>query len=123
LGFCVAIPTGQSVEVADAHHDAAQHHQRRRREAELLGAQQRGDDDVTARLELAVRLDRDAAAQVVQHQHLLRLRQAELPGHARVLDARQRRRAGAAVVATDQHHVGVRLRDARGDRPDAYLCD
>ena len=29
------------VEVADAHHDAAERHQRRRREAELLGAQQR----------------------------------------------------------------------------------
>ena len=34
---------------------------------------------------------------------------------------RQRRRAGAAVVAGDQHVVGVRLRDARGDRADADL--
>ena len=31
----------------------------------------------------------------------------------------QRRRAGAAVVARDQHDVGVRLRDAGGDRADA----
>ena len=34
---------------------------------------------------------------------------------------RQRRRAGAAVVAGDQHHVGVRLGHARGDRADAVL--
>ena len=32
------------VEVADPHHDAARHHQRRGGEAELLGAEQRGDD-------------------------------------------------------------------------------
>ena len=31
------------VEVADAHHDAAERDQRRRREAELLGAEQRAD--------------------------------------------------------------------------------
>ena len=35
----------------------------------------------------------------------------------------QRRGAGAAVVAGDQHDVGVRLRDARRDRADAVLGD
>ena len=49
-------------------------------------------------------------------QHLLRLGQAELPRHAGVLDAGQRRRAGAAVVARDQHDVGVRL-GTRRPRP------
>ena len=38
------------VEVALAHHDAAQRHQRRGRETELLGAQQRGDHYVAAGL-------------------------------------------------------------------------
>ena len=75
------------VEVADAHHDAADRDQRRRREAELLGAEQRGDDDVAAGLQLAVGLDDDAAAQVVEHQRLVRLGQAQLPRHAGVLDA------------------------------------
>jgi len=51
--------------VADAHHDAAGGHQRRGREAELLGAEQRGDRDVAAGLELPVGLDRDAAPEVV----------------------------------------------------------
>ena len=41
--------------------------------------EQRGDHDVAAGLQLTVGLDADAAAQVVQHQHLLRLGEAELP--------------------------------------------
>ena len=109
------------VQVADAHHDAAQRHQRRRGEAELLGPEQGADDHVAAGLELAVHLDDDAAAQVVEHQRLLRLGQAQLPGSAGVLDAGQRRGAGAAVVAADQHHVGMRLGDAGGDGADADL--
>ena len=54
----------------------------------LLGPQQRGDGDVAAGLELAVGLDDDAAAQVVEHQRLVRLGQAQLPREAGVLDAR-----------------------------------
>lgn len=38
-------------------------------------------------------------AQVVEHEHLVRLRDAELPGQAGALDARPRARARAAVVA------------------------
>ena len=40
-----------------------------------------------------------------------------------MLERRQRRGAGAAVVAGDQHDVGVRLRDPGGDRADADLGD
>ena len=87
------------VEVADAHHDAARHDERRGGEAELLGAEQRGDHDVAAGLQLPVDLHDDAVAQTVEQQRLLRLREAELPRRARVLDRRERRRAGAAVVA------------------------
>ena len=47
----------------------------------------------------------------------------KLPRQAGVLDARQRRSARAAVVARDQHVVGVRLHDAGGDRADADLGD
>ena len=47
------------VEVAGAHHHAAQRDERRGGEAELLGAQQRADHHVAAGLELAVHLDRD----------------------------------------------------------------
>ncbi len=111
------------VEVADPHHHAAGDDQRRRREAELLGAQQRADDDVSAGLHGAVDLHDDAVAQPVQQQGLLGLGQPELPGRTRVLERGQRARAGAAVVAGDQHDIRMRLRDARGDRPDAHLRD
>ena len=54
--------------------------------------------------------------QTVEQQRLLGLGQPELPRRARVLDRREPRRAGAAVVTGDQHDVGVRLRHAGGDR-------
>ena len=74
-------------------------------------------------LELAVGLDDDAAAQVVEHQRLVRLGQAEFPRDAGVLDAGERRGAGAAVVAADEHHVGMRLGHAGRDGADADLGD
>ena len=111
------------VEMADAHHHAARHDERRGREAELLGAEQRRDHDVAAGLQLAVDLHDDAVTQTVHEQRLLRLGEAELPRRARVLERRERARPGAAVVARDQHDVGVRLRHARGDRADADLRD
>ena len=111
------------VEVAHAHHDAAGHHQRCGGEAELLGAEQRGDHDVAAGLELAVDLHDDAVAKTVEQQRLLGLGQPEFPRRARVLLRGQRGGAGAAVMAGDEHHVGVRLRHARGNRADAVLAD
>lgn len=111
------------VQVADAHHDAAGDDQRRGGEAELLGAQQGGDDHVAAGLELAVGLHDDAVAQAVEEQRLLGLGQAQLPGTARVLEGGQRGGAGAAVVAGDQHDVGVGLGDTGGDGADADLGD
>ena len=116
-------PDRAGVEVALAHHDAALGDQRRGREAELVGAEQRADDDVAPGLHLAVGLHADAAAQAVQHQRLLRLGEAELPRRAGVLDRAPRRRAGAAVVAGDHDVVGLRLRDTGGDRADADFRD
>ena len=57
--------------MAGPHHDAAERDQGRGGEAELLGAEQRPDHHVAARLELAVHLHADAAAEVVQDQHLM----------------------------------------------------
>ncbi len=44
-------------------------------------------------------------------------------GAAGVLDGRERRGAGAAVVAGDEDDVGVRFGDARGDGADAGFGD
>ncbi len=106
---------GAGVEVALAHHDAAHGDERRGGEAEFFGAEKGGDDDVAAGLELAVGLDLDAAAEIVEQEDLLRFGEAEFPGKAGVLDGAERRCAGAAVVAGDEDDVGVRLGDAGGD--------
>ena len=122
-GFCVATPTGQVSRWQTRIMMQPRHDQRRGREAVLLGAEQRGDHDVAAGLHRAVDLHGDPVAQAVEQQGLLGLGQAELPRQAGVLERGQRRGAGAAVVAGDQHDVGVRLGHAGGDRADAGLGD
>ena len=109
------------VEVADAHHHAAERDQRGGREAELVGAQDRPDGHVAAGAHLTVDLDQDARAQVVAQQRLLGLGEPDLPGDAGVVDRRLRRGAGAAVVARDHDVVGVRLCHAGRDRAHADL--
>ena len=111
------------VEMAGAHHDAASRDQRGGAEAHLVRAEDRRDHDIATRLQLAVGLDVDARAQVVEQQRLLRLGEADLPGQPAREDRGERRGAGAAIVAGDQHMVGVRLRDPCGDRADADLRD
>ncbi len=54
-------------------------------------------------------LQHRAPAQVVGHQRLVRLGQAQLPGQACVLDGGPLGGAGAAVVAADEHVVCVAL--------------
>ena len=120
-GFWVATPDRAGVEVADPHHDAARHDQRRGGEAELLGAEQGGDHHVAPGLHLAVGLHDDPVAQAVEQQRLLGLGQAELPRRAGVLERVERRGAGAAVVAGDEHDVGLGLRHAGGHGADADL--
>ena len=78
-GFCVATPTGQVSRWQTRIMMQPRHDQRRGGEAELLGAEQRGDDDVAAGLQLAVGLHDDAVAQAVEQQRLLRLGQARAP--------------------------------------------
>jgi len=78
LGF--ALELGAGVEVTLAHHDAAEGNQRRGGKAKFFGPQQRGDGHIAAGLQLAVRLQHHAGAQVVHHQSLVRFGQAQLPG-------------------------------------------
>src|SRR5690606_29927287 len=64
-----------SIQMAFAHHDAAHGDKRHRGEAELVCPQQSADHDVATCLQLAVDLNANSAAQIVHHQHLLRLRE------------------------------------------------
>ena len=111
------------VEVALAHHDAAGGDQRRGGEAELVGAEQRADDDVAAGADAAIDLHGDAAAQAVEHQRLMRLGEADLPRLAGVMDRGEGAGAGAALVAGDGDVIGIGLGDAGGDGADAELGD
>src|ERR1035437_2222947 len=111
------------VQMAHAHHEAAERDERRGRETEFLRAEQRGDRHVAARLELAVDLDINATAEIVEHERLVRLGQAQFPRNARMLDRGERRRARAAVVTANEHHIGVHLGDADGDGAHADLRD
>ena len=105
--------------MALARHVAADGDERRGAEAELLGAQERRHHHVATGLEAAVGAQRDTVAQVVAHQDLVDLGEAELPGCPDVLDGRQRGGAGAAHVAADVDVVAPGLGDAGRDGADA----
>ena len=111
------------IQMANAHHDAAQGDQRRRGKAVFFRAQQRSDDDIAPRLELPVCFQAHAAAQLVQHQRLVRFGQAQFPRRTGVLDAGLRRCARAAVMSADQNDVGVPLGDTGRNRADANFGD
>ena len=109
--------------MALARHVAADRDERRRPERELLGAEQRGHEQVPAGLQPAIGAQRDAVAQVVAEERLVDLGQAELPGRPDVLDRRQRRRPGPAGVARQVDVRGAGLGHPGGDRPDAAAGD
>ena len=109
------MPDRAGVEVARAHHQAALGEQQRRAERELVGAEQRRDDDVAAGLEAAVDAHAHAAAQVVRTSACCVSASPSSHGAPACLIDEQRARAGAAVGAGDVDHVRVRLRDAGGD--------
>ena len=74
-------PDRAGVQVADAHHDAAGRDQRRGREADLVGAEERGDDHVAAGLHPRRRsAARRAQRRPVADERLLRLGEPDLPG-------------------------------------------
>ena len=58
--------------------------------AEFFSAKQRGDDDVASIAEAAIGAQADTVAQAILHQHLLSLREPQLPRRPGVLDRRKR---------------------------------
>jgi len=106
------------VQVTLAHHDATFGDQRRRAEAELVGAQKRSDNDVTARANAAVDLNRDSAAKIVYHQGLMGFGKTDFPRRSGMHDRGQGRGARAALETGDGHMVRMGLGHARRDRAD-----
>ena len=79
--------------------------------------------DVAAGHELAVGLDGDARAQVVEQRGSDGSRRGRAPRAGPRAAWSSRRGAGAAVVAGDEDNVGAGLGDAGGYRADADLGD
>jgi hypothetical protein len=111
------------VEVADAHHDAAETTSGAVAKPYSSGAEQRAM--TTSRPVLSwpstcttIRSRRPLSSSVCCVSA-----RPELPRRAGVLERGQGRGAGAAVVAGDEHDVGVRLGHAGRDRADADLGD
>src|SRR5262245_36716999 len=116
-------PDGAGVQMAFAHHDAACRYQRRGRKTELVGAEQGAHQHVASGADAAIDLHGDTPAQAVEHERLLRLGEADLPGRACMLDRGERRSSRATFEAGDGHMIRHGLGDARGDRADADLSD
>ena len=123
LGLLRGDAGGTGIEVALPRHVAAERDEHRGAEGVFVGAEHRGDDDVARGAQAAVAAQAHAAAQTIADQHLLRFGEAQLPGIAGVLDAGERRCAGAAAVAGNDDVVGVGLGDAGGYGADAELGD
>ncbi len=102
---------------------AAHRDERGGAEAEFLGAEDRGNDDVTAGLDAAIGTELYAVPQPVQHEHLMYLGQAHFPRDAGIFDRALRRGAGAAAMAGDQDDVGLGLGHAGRDRADTGAGD
>ena len=116
-------PGRAGVEVALSSHVTAERDEDGRAQTELLGAQQRRHDDVAAAPQTSVGAQGRAVAQAGAQEHLMDLRQAELPWRADVLDGAERRGAGPAGVPGDVDVGGARLDDTCGDGPDAARGD
>ena len=81
---------GTGVEMTLAHHDAAHRDERCRAQSDLLGAEQRPDDHITAGFHLAVRLQDYAASKVVHDKRLVGFGNSQFPRQTCMLDACQR---------------------------------
>ena len=78
------------IEVALTGHVAAERHEERRAQGELLGSQERRDDDVATGSEATVGAQHDPIAQSGLDERLVDLGEAQLPGCPDVLDRGQR---------------------------------
>jgi len=101
------------------HHDAAHGDERRCGKAELFSAEQGSDDQCHGRSATPVGLHRDAAAQVVQQQHLLGLGETKFPRQSCVLDGISGEAPVPPVSPEMSTTFGVSLRDAGGNCSDA----
>ena len=123
LGFLGSDAGGAGVEVTLARHVAADRDEHRGTESKFIRAEHGGDQDIARGLKTTIAAQTHAAAKAFGKKRLLRLREAQLPGIACVLDAGERRCAGSAAVAGDDDVVREGFGDAGRDGADAKRGD
>ena len=102
-------------------HHATDGQQCRRPKTKFFSAEQRCDDDIARELEPSIHPQANPAAKPGANQRAMCIPQADFPGQAGVLDRRDRRGAGAAVMTGDRNHVGSGFRHAGRDNADSAL--
>ena len=110
------------IEVALAHHHAAENNQTGRAETEFLGTEQCHEDDVTSGLELAVDLQPHLTSQTVLHQGLLGLAQSDFRRDTGEAHARGRAGACTAFGTGDDDEVGLGLGHTGRNGTHTALC-
>ncbi len=116
--FLSCNPDRASIAVATAILNAPECHEQSRTKAKLFRTEERTNNHIAPRLDLSIDLDLDASAQVILHEGLLSLGKPQFPREPRVLHRSQWRGTRAAIIARDQHHIRVRLRDTCRDSTD-----
>ena len=114
---------GTGVVMAGPGHDTAFGYQGRRTERVFVGTEEGRNNYVAPGLHPAISTQAHPVAQPIQHQGLLSLGQAKLPGHTHMLDTAQRCGSGTTCVATDQDGISVALGYSRSDRAHTSCCD
>ena len=109
------------VRMALAVHHAAKAYEQVCRKSKFFGTEESCHHNVTARLELTIDLELDAATQVIEHKCLFRFGNTKFPREAGMLDRSKRRSTRTTIVARNEHYIGMSFRDTRGNRTHAHF--
>ena len=109
------------VRVALSIHHAAKANEQVRCKAKFFGTEEGCDHHVTARLELAIDLEFHAATQVIEDKCLFRFGNTEFPRKTSMLNGSKRRSTRTAIMARNEHHVGMSLCDTGSNRTHAHF--
>src|SRR5690606_2672980 len=90
-------------------------------EAKLVRAQQSSDDHIRSGTQLAIALKHHTRAQIVGHQHLMSLGDAQLPGETSVLDASPAGGASATIVTRNGDVFRLAFSHTGSDNAHAHL--
>ena len=107
------------IQVTLTRHIAAERDEAGGAKAKFFRAKHSANHHIASGFEATIDAHFHTPAQSIVQQHLLRLRQPELPGNTGMLDGLHGRGSGAAIMTANEDIVGVGFSDARRDSADA----